>query len=154
MSTGIKRKRCTRSQTRSQLLLQDVRILGTLLSRTTSIDLAWLLLAQISFVLDRSIEESSDGRGSNTQALTFASTRALTLILNHHRNTVSLDTSGLRIRGDSVRDFRLKICIAIQGRFACDGDGPPLFAHFSKAFVIHDGQPGLNQITYKTPSQW
>ena len=117
------------------LVLRDIRHLGTLLQQARSIDSAWSLLNKVSLSLELSRLSNANGRGSIQQSTVFASSRALNLILNNHRDTVSKDTSTIRIRGESVRDFRMKIGVAIQGKFACDGDGPPLFAHYSHVFV-------------------
>ena len=117
------------------LVLRDIRHLGTLLQQARSIDSAWSLLNKVSLSLELSKLSNANGRGSIQQSTVFASSRALNLILNNHRDTVSKDTSTIRIRGESVRDFRVKICVAIQGKFACDGDGPPLFAHYSQVFA-------------------
>ena len=148
----MSKRYCTRSVTAADLCIQrvrnsltfllvlrDIRTVGSLLQKANSLAIAWTLLNQVSFDLHESRQASADGRGWISQAVVFASTRALKLLFNRYRTTVCADTTTIRIRSESVRDLRIKICVAIRGRFACDGDGLPLFAYRSEAFVLLPG---------------
>ena len=84
--------------------------MGSLHSRTTSGFAAGCLLNEIARELDRTIEVSSNGKGSISQARTFAANRALVTVIkdyraqvalrNNHQGYVPIGTSGLRIRED------------------------------------------------------